>query len=721
LADIPFSTFVAGLALDTIGGIEKLPVVDGSTPRHVTPNALSAYVIDQIHAAAVITALTDAHQLPVFTSGDDEKIITFSNVSAWMADQLEAITAGVTIISGDTILYVDGGVLKQINIDTILTYINSTNGTLGAQIAALATAVLADTDQYVLVQGGTAKKTTFADIAARAHAQLSTFVAALSAVVTPVDADKLYILQGSTAKYVTLTVLANTYLAAELNLQSLQWPTTTTTPSLAGDKLLMRRASVTSEVDIGTLVTYFGSGLQDAVLDFAALAAAVPNATDRFVVDDAGTPKRLALSALETKLWADFLAYVDALAAVVTVTDSDQFYVIQSGAAKTVTPVQLAAYFDVGTGDVTGPVTTTESNIPQWTATTKDLKDGLTLVTAVREAGSAVDTAVPTEQAVREALATAAFDELDIDGAVPIGEALAGADLFIVDHGANGTNRSCAASRIKTYIETAGTFDNIYVDAGVMVTCVTNGAAAGQAESPTNKVERKYYAFDGGATEERVQFRLVMPEAWDRGDVRARFFWSSAAGSTTGDTVEWGIKAISISDNDLLDVALGAIQNISDTLLADNGTKLQRSAAVEITIGGSPQLSDMLVFEVYRNTDGVDDMTEDAWLFGVELQYQRNREVAAWSPAVSASPSSSPSASVSSSPSASVSSSPSSSPSASSSPSSSPSTSPSASASSSPSASPSTSPSASPSPSSSPSASASSSPSASASSSPSAT
>ena len=42
---------------------------------------------------------------------------------------------------------------------------------------------------------------------------------------------------------------------------------------------------------------------------------------------------------------------------------------------------------------------------------------------------------------------------LDIDGATDIGEALVDADLFIVDNGANSTERKATMSRLKTYIE----------------------------------------------------------------------------------------------------------------------------------------------------------------------------------------------------------------------------------------------------------------------------
>jgi hypothetical protein len=61
-----------------------------------------------------------------------------------------------------------------------------------------------------------------------------------------------------------------------------------------------------------------------------------------------------------------------------------------------------------GTGDVVGPAATTENNIPQWDATTKMLKDGRVLVTTIGDPGA--DTAIPTEQAVREALLAAALD-----------------------------------------------------------------------------------------------------------------------------------------------------------------------------------------------------------------------------------------------------------------------------------------------------------------------
>jgi len=171
----------------------------------------------------------------------------------------------------------------------------------------------------------------------------------------------------------------------------------------------------------------------------------------------------------------------------------------------------------------------------------------------------------------------------------------------------------------------------IYIDAGAMVPCTTNGAQFGTHDYGTNDIDLDYYAFDGGATEERVQFKLVMPEAWDRSTVKVKFFWSSATASTADDTIEWGIKAGALADSDAIDTALGTAQVISDVLLANNGTDIQvTSATPALTIAGSPAVNEMIVFEVYRNTDGTDNMTEDGFLFGILIQYKLSKPVSAW-------------------------------------------------------------------------------------------
>ncbi len=174
-------------------------------------------------------------------------------------------------------------------------------------------------------------------------------------------------------------------------------------------------------------------------------------------------------------------------------------------------------------------------------------------------------------------------------------------------------------------------YDTIYIDAGAMIPCTTNPALAGTKEYGTNDIDLDYYAFDSGATEERVQFKIKLSESWNLGTIKAKFDWSSDTGSTAGDTVECGIKVGALSNDDAIDTALGTPQVITDTLLANNGTDLQITAATPaITIAGTPAINDMLVFEIYRNTDGTDDMAEDAYLYSVTLQYAKTALVNAW-------------------------------------------------------------------------------------------
>jgi len=186
---------------------------------------------------------------------------------------------------------------------------------------------------------------------------------------------------------------------------------------------------------------------------------------------------------------------------------------------------------------------------------------------------------------------------------------------------------------LKTYFDTLyrDVYKTIYIDAAEMIPATTNGALQGTNEYGTNDIDVDYLAFDGGATEERAQFKLKMPENWDRLTIKAKFDWSTASGSTAGDTVEFGIKAGALSDNDAIDAALGTPQVISDTLLADNGADLQTTLKTPaITVGGTPAVNDVLIFEIYRNTDGTDDCAEDAWLFGVTLQIKLSGAVSEW-------------------------------------------------------------------------------------------
>ena len=201
MPNVAWTTFVAALSVDTIGGSEKIPVEDAGTGKHITPDLQAAYTIDQLHGASVITALTDAHQLSVFTSADDEKIITFANVSAWVVDEIEALDVGGTIVAGDWLIYSDGGVLKRVLLSDVTTLIN----TSVLDLTALAAATPGDTDLFLFGSGATPKKITMANLETELWTDFATYLSTLAENTSIAVSDKFYCTVSGTPKWVDIT------------------------------------------------------------------------------------------------------------------------------------------------------------------------------------------------------------------------------------------------------------------------------------------------------------------------------------------------------------------------------------------------------------------------------------------------------------------------------------------------------------------------------------
>ena len=134
-------------------------------------------------------------------------------------------------------------------------------------------------------------------------------------------------------------------------------------------------------------------------------------------------------------------------------------------------------------------------------------------------------------------------------------------------------------------------------------------------------------------TEEYTIFVHVMPENWNRGTVKAKFYWVPSAGCSAGDVVQWGIQGASVSNDAAWDVAWGSAVTVTDTVTAGVEADLHISAATAaITIGATPALNDIISFRVYRDADDATDTmdAEDAELIGVLIQYTISEEAAAW-------------------------------------------------------------------------------------------
>jgi hypothetical protein len=159
---------------------------------------------------------------------------------------------------------------------------------------------------------------------------------------------------------------------------------------------------------------------------------------------------------------------------------------------------------------------------------------------------------------------------------------------------------------------------------------VTNGAASVSKEYATNDINLNGYDFDA-ATDEFVQWNFVMPDSWNGGNIRAKIYWTDAVTAGTGDVI-WAVKGGALSDDDVIDTALGTAQTITDTFIASGDMHIT-STTPAITLAGTPQDGDFICLQVYRDADAAGDTyTQDARPIGVNIQYQEKTTApAVWS------------------------------------------------------------------------------------------
>lgn len=109
------------------------------------------------------------------------------------------------------------------------------------------------------------------------------------------------------------------------------------------------------------------------------------------IVSQGGAEKKASLSAVKAFVIGGIFA---AATADIGIADADQFLVFKDGVLKKV-PRSSAG---MG-GDVLGPMTSTENNVPQWDSTQKKLKDGLPVATSI--SANPTGTKLATEGAVK--------------------------------------------------------------------------------------------------------------------------------------------------------------------------------------------------------------------------------------------------------------------------------------------------------------------------------
>lgn len=159
----------------------------------------------------------------------------------------------------------------------------------------------------------------------------------------------------------------------------------------------------------------------------------------------------------------------------------------------------------------------------------------------------------------------------------------------------------------------------VWIPASAMLPATTSGAATGQIETTTNKINAAVLDFDDAA-DEYAHFHVAFPKSWNKGTVTFQAFWTTTATGTTG--VAWALEGIAVSDNEAADTAWGTAVVVTDDAQGATTEILVTAESAAVTIGGTPVDEDVCFFRVTRDvSDANDDMTEDARLIGIKLFY----------------------------------------------------------------------------------------------------
>lgn len=161
---------------------------------------------------------------------------------------------------------------------------------------------------------------------------------------------------------------------------------------------------------------------------------------------------------------------------------------------------------------------------------------------------------------------------------------------------------------------------SIWIPSWAMWESTTAGAeTVAQIESGTHDINNKVFDFDS-ATQEHVEFSIVMPGNWDAGTVTVVFYWTMST-ADTGDVI-WGIQGRTIVNDAAIDAAdFGTAVVVTDTRLASGDMhKTSETGAMTITTATAANLTQ---FRVFRNAGAGGDTLDvaDARLLGVTILY----------------------------------------------------------------------------------------------------
>lgn len=369
----------------SVGGGELFPVSDAGTAKAVAISQVKDYVLAQIAALSAANAVSLDNDKVYLLRGGEVKLLSAAILAAAVMNEAFGRTAVAEINGNEVFAAKDGTERKTITVAALAAYLeDNLDIEADLDISALSAAAtpLETTDLLVVARGSANGKLSIADFSAWTHARFAAYVAALTAAESVAAADVLYLVQGGTAKKCTVA-----QLLAAFSPGNVSGPEATTEGNLPQWDSTTRKLK--DGVPLTTSIAASPSGTK--VPTEGAVRIAIDAMGDVKAPSTTTAGKIPAWSSTSKKL-------DDGKTVQTTVRDS-------ANASDDAIPTEKAVRTALdANGGVAGPSISTEDHVPQWDATNKTLKDGLSVQQSVRNAANASHDALPTEKAVRDAL-----------------------------------------------------------------------------------------------------------------------------------------------------------------------------------------------------------------------------------------------------------------------------------------------------------------------------
>lgn len=488
--------------LDTeVTGTELLPASDGGVAKAVSTGKIGDYVMGRIAAAAAAAGISLDNDKVYLLQGGTIKPFTASALAGAILDYAFGLVAVASPNGNEVLTVKDSGTKKTITLTALKQWLADNleiDADLDVSGLDAASMPLEDTDLLLVARGSTNGKLAISGFKDYVLGKLAAYVGSLTAASGVATTDVLFIVQGGTARKCTVAQLIASVGAGDVKGPDSttenkipQWDNTTkklkdglevvtsiaATPT--GTKIPTEgavRTALETAGDVkaplsttsGKIPTWSetgkkladGKSVQTSVRDSAnASDDAIPTEKAvRTAIDAAGGVAGPNLTTQNKVPQWDSTNKVlkDGLLVQQTVRDSAN---ASHGALATEKAVR-----DAVDGLITAPVSHTEDALPTWGAG-NELKPGKSIVNVLGSTGS--DGNVPTEKAVRDALPVAATTAaaglmtaadktklnnlVDTSSVAEIGAALADNDTIVVKQG-DSVNKKSLLSRFWTYI-----------------------------------------------------------------------------------------------------------------------------------------------------------------------------------------------------------------------------------------------------------------------------